>query len=169
MTDWLARARLAITNKRPDCTPKTGETEVLGVLGVPLALVCDEPRPARSPEPGPAAETRGAEIRPYMLTAAQLARAHASPWEDAAIARFQARARRFLQRGHPEQDAEDLAERLHLRDIDECGRAICLECVNLCANGRCAEAGGLPGADRWHQPVPSILMRCERFRLCGGI
>ena len=102
--------------------------------------------------------------RPHKLTAAQLARGHASPWDDASIARFEARAGVIRRRGYPTQDAEDLAERLHVRDVDGCGRVVCLECANLAASGRCAEAARLPGAGSRHEPERTLLMRCEGFR-----
>ncbi|MFP5399676.1 MAG: hypothetical protein ACLGIT_15230 [Gammaproteobacteria bacterium] len=57
--------------------------------------------------------------------------AHADPWDDAACARFEARARHLMRLGYGAQDAEDLAERLHLLDVQAEGRALCLGCRHL--------------------------------------
>lgn len=53
------------------------------------------------------------------------------PWDDAALARFQARVAAFRRRGFTEQDADGLAERLHLLDVQAEGRALCLTCRYL--------------------------------------
>lgn len=73
----------------------------------------------------------GGESRPYRLAPPDADVAHAEPWDDAAIARFQARAQRIRRRGFGEQDADDLAERLHLRDVHADQRVMCLECRSL--------------------------------------
>ena len=69
--------------------------------------------------------------RPYRLTRAESKVAHLDPWDDAAIARFQARTGRLRRFGFGEHDAEDLAERLHLLDVQAEGRALCLGCRHL--------------------------------------
>ena len=87
--------------------------------------------------------------RPYRLTRAESKVAHLDPWDDAAIARFQARTGRLRRFGFGEHDAEDLAERLHLLDVQAEGRALCLSCRHLagsvtgwrCGNHRAAEVG----------------------------
>lgn len=55
--------------------------------------------------------------RPHKLTPAESDAAHAEPWNEAAIGRFVARVGLFLRRGINATDADDLAERLHLRDV----------------------------------------------------
>ena len=45
--------------------------------------------------------------------------AHADAWTDAQIELFKARLRRLLALGFSPQDAEDLAERLHLRALHD--------------------------------------------------
>ena len=74
--------------------------------------------------------------RPYRLTLAQGDAAHAEAWDDACIARFQARLQRLARLGFAADDAEDQAERLHLRDVDADDRVLCFEC-NHYRPGRC--------------------------------
>ncbi len=54
---------------------------------------------------------------PYALTRVESDVAHADPWDDGAIARFHARMVHIRRLGFTEHDTEDLAERLHLRDV----------------------------------------------------
>lgn len=105
--------------------------------------------------------------RPYRPTKGEADAAHAEPWDDATIARFVARVGLFLRRGISATDADDLAERLHLRDVDEDDRAMCLECRHLAGSSatrwqcRNARAAGI-GADL---PVAVVdrLQRCPGF------
>lgn len=104
--------------------------------------------------------------RPYKLAPAEADAAHAEPWNDAACARFVARVSLFLRRGIGTTDADDLAERLHLRDVHADDRVICVECHHLagrpgawhCANHRAAGGGHeLPAA------LVTTLQRCAGF------
>ena len=83
-----------------------------------------------------------AQERPYKLTLEQLHAAHADSWSEAVIARFQARTAAIQRHGFAEQDAEDLAEQLHLRDVHADFRQLCVECSHYrpgrCANHRAA-------------------------------
>lgn len=81
--------------------------------------------------------------RPYRLDAADA-------WTDDQIERFRARVRRLLALGFARTDAEDLAERLHLRDLHCDYRVLCVECQHLvgtsatgwrCRNARAAQVG----------------------------
>jgi len=89
-------------------------------------------------------------------------------WTDAEIATFQRRAERLVKDGLNEMEAEQLAERMLLRDRPVSGddRRICLECKNLkrrvCTRAR---AMGLPGG---MEPVRTILQRCHGFVLRGA-
>lgn len=88
--------------------------------------------------------------RPCALSIDQAHRAHARPWNDAAIGRFNARVSRFRGFGWCEQDAEDLAEHAHLADIERDDRRPCLSCARLkgyAGNLRCGSpsAAGLHG------------------------
>jgi hypothetical protein len=107
--------------------------------------------------------------RPHRLTNDEADRCHAPCWDDAEIAAFTARTERFALLGRA--DADDLAERLTLRDRQHDDRRLCLECVALADNGRClvAARGRLPGASRRLEPVPTMLQRCEGFTLAPGL
>jgi len=109
--------------------------------------------------------------RPYRLTKAEGDAAHAEPWDDAACARFAARVGLFLRRGIDATDADDLAERLHLRDVQGDDRGMCLECSRLDRRGRClaAAAGEVLGVGKLLEPVQTILLRCEAFELHKGL
>jgi hypothetical protein len=84
----------------------------------------------------------------YALTPAEADAAHADAWDDGAIARFQARTRHIRRLGFTAQDADDLAERLHLRDVHADYRHLCVECRHYrphrCGNHRKA---GLTAAE----------------------
>jgi hypothetical protein len=102
-------------------------------------------------------------LRPYRLTPAQCDAAHAEAWDDAAIARFQARAGHILRHGFSEQDADDLAQRLHLRDVQQDDRVVCLECYRH-QPGRCdahRQAGRMK-LDLGHD-LAGTLQRCPGF------
>lgn len=107
-----------------------------------------------------------ADPRPYKLTRAEADAAHAEPWDDATCARFVARVSMFLRRGLNAADADDLAERLHLRDVQGDDRHLCLECRHLagrsgawrCGNARAAGVGvALPEA------LAALPQRCPGF------
>lgn len=106
--------------------------------------------------------------RPHKLTNEQAARSHARPWDDEACGRFVARVGRFLRLGINATDADDLSERLHLRDIDGDDRACCIECTHYRA-GRCANhrIAGLHGSDV-SRHLASLLQRCEGFEKHKG-
>lgn len=104
--------------------------------------------------------------RPDKLAQADADAAHAEPWNDAACARFAARVVLFLRRGIDATDADDIAERLHLRDVQVDDRRLCVECVRLagragawrCSNHRAAGVG---------RELPAVLVttmqRCTGF------
>lgn len=88
--------------------------------------------------------------RPYKLMQADMAAAHAEPWSEADMARFLARVAALRRRGFAEQDAQDMAERLHLLDVQAEGRVLCLDCRHLagstatgwrCGNRRLVRGG----------------------------
>ena len=103
--------------------------------------------------------------RPYRLTKGDADSCHRTEWDDAEISAFTTRVLKFVARGIGPTDADDLAERLTLRDREQDDRRMCLECVYLKANGRCAaaHAGRLPGVDLRFEPVQTQLWRCEGF------
>lgn len=110
-----------------------------------------------------------AQDRPHRLTNDEGDRCHAPCWDDAEMAAFTARAERFALLGRA--DADDLAERLTLRDRQHDERRLCLECTWLGDTGRClaAATGRIPGADRRLEPVQTILHCCAAFGLRKGL
>ena len=107
--------------------------------------------------------------RPHRLTNDEAGRCHAPGWNDAEIAAFMARTARFAMMGRA--DADDLAERLTLRDRVGDDRRLCLECTWLGDTGRClaAATGRIPSADRQLEPVQTTLQRCGAFGLRKGL
>jgi len=101
--------------------------------------------------------------RPHKLTPAEADAAHAELWDDAACARFVARVALFLRRGLNATDADDLAERLHLRDVMADDRVICAECTHY-RPGRCGNhrQAGLQSADVGRE-LAVRLQRCPAF------
>lgn len=107
-----------------------------------------------------------ASSRPYRLAQADAYASHAEPWNDAAIGRFVARVSLFMRRGISATDADDLAERLHLRDVQADDRRLCLECRHLtgrtsvwrCGNHKSADVGrDLPAQ------LVTTMQRCPGF------
>lgn len=107
-----------------------------------------------------------AEPRPHRLTRAEANAAHAEPWDDATCGRFVARVALLMRRGLSPGDADDLAERLHLRDVQGDDRRLCLECLHLtgragtwrCGNARAAGVGAdLPAV------IVALPQRCPGF------
>lgn len=105
-----------------------------------------------------------------LMTSEQGDECHADGWDDAEIDAFTARQARFTRMGRM-ADADHLAERLTLRDRGGDDRRLCLECTWLGNTGAClaAATGRIPGADRRHKPVQTILQRCEAFGLKKGL
>jgi hypothetical protein len=147
---WAQRLAALMSEKAPapprDGTDKTDRRGVVSVLAVTTTRA--------------APEIRGAP-RPYKLTPAEGDRAHVDPWDDAACARFVGRVALFMRCGFNATDADDLAERLHLRDVDGDDRRTCIECGHLQRGSRCgSEALGRPhiGRDDF-----AVLRRCPAF------
>jgi hypothetical protein len=107
--------------------------------------------------------------RPNRLTSDVADRCHAPRWDDAEIAAFTARTERFALLGLA--DADDLSERLTLRDRYGDDGRLCLECIRLGDTGRClaAATGRIPGADRRLEPQQTVLQRCGAFGLRKGL
>ncbi|HEX5687374.1 MAG TPA: hypothetical protein VFY73_25440 [Ideonella sp.] len=138
----------------------------------PASKLTDDMRAAlREAKPAILALLAPAPRGPYALSRDEADKVHAQPWDDATCARFVARVTLFLRRGLTASDADDLAERLVLRDREGDDRRMCLECSNLTEQGRCLAAWrrALPGADRRLEPVQTILQRCECFHQKGGM
>jgi TubC N-terminal docking domain len=135
----------------------------------PASRLTDELRAAlRAAKPDLLTLLSVGAARPYRLSQADADAAHAEPWDDAAIGRFVVRLSLFLRRGIDATDADDLAERLHLRDLQSDDRRLCLECAHLagrthgswrCGNAREAGVGiDLPSA------LVTLPQRCSGFK-----
>jgi hypothetical protein len=98
--------------------------------------------------------TRKVAERSFRLTTAEAETAHREQWDDVVIARFQRRLTLLLQRGLTVQGADDLAERLHLHDVDLDDRRMCFECLK-CQTNRCSAGEVFLGAQ---------LQRCPQFK-----
>ena len=122
--------------------------------------------PAELPAPAAPVWPKAADSRPYRLSIGEADAAHADAWDDATIARFQARVAALRRRGFTEQAADDLAERSHLLDVQAEGRALCLTCRHLAgavATGwRC---GNHRAADVARDLAPELVTRAQR---CPG-
>lgn len=107
--------------------------------------------------------------RPNRLTNDEADKCHTPCWDDAEIVAFTARRERFALLGRA--DADDLAERLTLRDRDGDDRRLCLECTWLGDTGRClaAATGRISGVDRRLETVQTVLQRCKAFGLRKGL
>ena len=101
--------------------------------------------------------------QPYRLTNEDADRCHAPCWDDAEIARFLDRRGRLIRWGWAEPDAENLAERLTLRDREHDERVSCTDCGHY-RPGRCGNhrRAGLqsPEVDR---DLAATLQRCPGF------
>ncbi len=105
---------------------------------------------------------RLAQERPYRPSPAQGNAAHADAWDDAAIARFHARTGHIRRHGFTAQDADDLAEQMHLRDVRADYRHLCLECKHY--RGRCSnhKAAGLHTTDVG-RGLATMFQHCPGF------
>lgn len=107
--------------------------------------------------------------RPYKLALVESREAHLDPWDDATIARFLARASRLRRLGFDEQDAEDMAEALHLRDVRADDRHLCLECRHYrpgrCRNHRAADLRS-PEVGR---DLATVFQHCAGFAPAEGV
>ena len=110
-------------------------------------------------------------LSPYRLTREQGDRCHAPCWDDAEIAALSARVRVLMRRGIGADDADDLAERLTLRDREVDDQRICIECSQPSDKGRCIAAATrrLAGADTRLETVQTILHGYDAFKLRKGL
>jgi hypothetical protein len=102
--------------------------------------------------------------RPNALSLEESDRAHAEPWNKAACDRFVERMSLFMRVGIDATDADDLAERLHLRDVDGDRRRMCIECrhhrpgaIEDCANAK------LAGTRLHGRHAATLLQHCPGF------
>lgn len=112
----------------------------------------------------------GVAERPYRLTKDEGDEAHAVPWNDDQIERFVGRVATLMRRSLSASDADDLAERLHLRDVRGDDRRCCVECAHWRPGGRrCANhrAAGLHSAEVGAD-LAALPQRCPGIAGPGG-
>jgi hypothetical protein len=109
------------------------------------------------------APTVATPAQPYRLTRADSDRCHANGWDDAEIAAFTGRMTLFMRRGLSATDADDLAERLTLRDRDGVAQRMCIECGHY-RPGRCGDHrhAGLHSPDVGRD-LAVMLQHCPGF------
>ena len=134
-------------------TDKTAKKSVLSVLAVPALCICTDFE---------------AKPRAHAMSEDDSDRAHAVPWNEVEIGRFVGRVMLSMAHGISAPDADDLAERLHLRDVDRPSgyddRVMCVECAHYrprrtddCSNH------GAAGARLRGPHIATMLQRCPGF------
>jgi hypothetical protein len=88
-----------------------------------------------------------------LMTAEQADRCHSPCWSDGEIGAFATCVLVFIRRGIQPTDADDLAERLVLRDRDQDDRHSCAECRHG-RSPRCPDGSPLPAG---------VLHRCGGY------
>lgn len=132
--------------------------------GQGFGLAWPEPAHAANCEAFNAKTCEPAQGGTYSLTKAGADAAHSEPWDDAAISRSQGRVQRLMRLGLIEQDAESMAERLHLRDLDGDERRSCVECAHY-RPGRCGNHHGAGlRAPEVGRDWAARLQRCMGFK-----
>lgn len=102
--------------------------------------------------------------RPYRLPQGDADRCHYPQWNDAEIATFVARVALFLRRGMTGTDADDLAERLVLRDRDGDDMHVCVECAHY-RPGRCGNhRRAMLQTSEVGRDLAGLLQRCPGYQ-----
>jgi hypothetical protein len=100
---------------------------------------------------------------PYRLPANLMAAAHAECWSADAVRFFNFRSARFVKQGFCQPDAEDLAERMHLRDVTADDRRSCIECRHL-VRWRCERhRKAVLASSVVSRELAVLLQRCPAF------
>lgn len=106
-------------------------------------------------------QSPGARI--YRLSRERADAAHLESWTAATIIAFNRRHDALIRRGFSDADAEGMAERLHVRDIEGDDRVTCTECAHLrgmtCGNAAAADVG---------RDLPPELARGLLLHRCPG-
>ena len=104
-----------------------------------------------------------AQDRPYRLSKDAADRCHTPCWNDDEITSFTVRVLLFMRHRVSPTNADDLAERLTLRDREQDERRLCFECLHF-RPGRCGNhaAAGIGGPALPHD-LAALLQRCPGF------
>jgi hypothetical protein len=78
-----------------------------------------------------------------LMTAEQADECHAGGWDDNEIQTFTTRVLIFVRHGVNPTEADDLAERLTLRDREQDDKRMCVEC-NMGTSNRCPAGAPMP-------------------------
>jgi hypothetical protein len=142
-------------------TIRQSKAQLLALLGQTAGIG------AGSRDELPAPKLPKSEQRRFGLNAAEIDAAHREPWSPADIARFIARVAVARRRGLGERDAEDVAERLHLLDVQAEGRVLCLGCRHLSGNSatgwRCGNYRAAAMPRELAAEVVTLPQRCPGF------
>jgi len=86
-------------------------------------------------------------------------------WDESQIRRAMFRMALLVRRGLTAHLSEWWADRLTVRDKERDDRRICLECSSLQRDGKCfqVQQGVMRGVSPKHEPVSTILQRCDYF------
>jgi hypothetical protein len=111
----------------------------------------------------PISNVAGLAAQRPLMTREDADRCHAGGWTDAEIQTFTGRVLLLVRRGVSTTVADDLAERLTLRDRDGDDRRLCLECRHF-RPGRCGNhrAAGLHSSELGRD-VAAMLQRCQGY------
>jgi hypothetical protein len=119
--------------------------------------------------PGPTSPSRSTGEKafglpgPYRLPADLMAAAHAECWTGDVVRFFNFRSARFVEQGFCQPDAEDLSERMHLRDVTADDRRSCIECRHL-VRWRCERhRKALLASAVVSRELAVLLQRCPAF------
>lgn len=142
-------------------TIRQGKAALLATLAEAASIGTGSRDELPAPKPPESARRR------YGLNAAELNAAHREPWSPADIARFIARVAVVRRRGLGERDAEDVAERLHLLDVQAEGRVLCLGCRHLSGSSatgwRCGNHRAAAMPRELAAEVVTLPQRCPGF------
>lgn len=107
----------------------------------------------------------------YRLTRSEQRTSRSVPWSDDAIERYSARLVDLIRLGFHAIQADDLAERLYVRDENEGDTRMCVECAHLGGDRTTAWRCRVPPALRLTEQRVTTLRRCpgfERREAAGG-
>ena len=105
------------------------------------------------------------QSQPHKLAQALPDVAQADAKDEAATARFQARAVHCRRLGLTADEAEDLAEQLHLRDLHADFRHLCVECQHY-RRGRCGNhAAAALATNVVGRELATMFQNCPGFQL----
>jgi hypothetical protein len=100
--------------------------------------------------------------RPYRLTVADADAAHAVAWDRAAIDQFLTREARLMRLGFAADDASDLAEAAHLREVTGDDRIACWQCTHL-RHWRCLNRQALLSTSEIGRDLAALPQHCPGF------